>query len=247
MKRSCSTLVFILVSGVTSALAQNSAGFTDPAIPINPPPKSQNASRYTPSTSKTESSLFYFLNMAGRTQKDFQPLTAREKLKFAVRGAFGPVAFFTASVSSSITQWRNVPSEWGQGAEGFGDRFGNYYGKQLIYRGVRLAGEDLLHEDNRYYGSGEHGFGRRIGYALKSSVMARDDNGTQHISISGIGGLAASAFISRLWQPPTTSSMADGATSFGISLGTNAGIDVLREFLPDVTRHVFHHNESPQH
>jgi hypothetical protein len=74
--------------------------------------------------------------------------------------------------------------------------------------------------------------------------MARSNDGTQHISISEIGSIAGSAFISRLWQPPSTSSMADGATSFGIGMATNAGMNVLREFLPDITRHIFQHTEK---
>jgi hypothetical protein len=32
--------------------------------------------------------------------------------------------------------------------------------------------------------------------------------------------------------------------SFGISMATNAGVNVVREFLPDVTRHIFRHGEE---
>lgn len=69
--------------------------------------------------------------------------------------------------------------------------------------------------------------------------MARGNDGHQHISISEIGSLAGSSFLSRLWQPSTNSSAGDGATSFGIAMGVNAGMSVLREFLPDLTRRVF--------
>jgi hypothetical protein len=85
-----------------------------------------------------------------------------------------------------------------------------------------------------------------VRYAVKSSVLARGADGTQHFSVSQVGSTAAAAFISRLWQTPSTDSAEDGAKSFGISLATNAGINVVREFLPDVTRHVFHKNVSNQ-
>jgi hypothetical protein len=102
----------------------------------------------------------------------------------------------------------------------------------------------LLHEDNRYFGSREHGFGRRILYAVKRSVLARKDDGTSRISISQIGSTAGAAFISRLWQPSTNNSAGDGAVSFGISMASNAGLNVMREFLPDISKHVFRHDES---
>jgi hypothetical protein len=227
MTRTCKFVVLLISPALATGLAQ----------------APENVSGYSPSSSHTESSIFYFLNMSGRTQKDFRPLTAKEKAKFAERGVFGPVAFFTAGAAAGISQWKDVPAEWGQGAEGYADRYANYFGKQIVQRTLRLAGEDLLHEDNRYYGSGERGFGRRLGYALKSSIMARSNDGHQHISVSQIGSIAGSAFISRLWQPPSTSSMSDGATSFGLGMATNAAMHVLREFLPDVTRHVFHRSE----
>jgi len=192
-----------------------------------------------PSTNRTESSLFYFLNMSGRDKDNFAPLTGGQKAKFWAKGMFGPMMFVTAAGSAAVAQARDIPSVWGQGAEGYGHRFGNYFAKQALQRTLRLGGEELLHEDNRYFSSGEHGVGRRLVYALKSSVMARDDSGRQHFSFSEVGSLAGAAFISRTWQPPTNNSAFDGAKSFGISLGTNAGTNVLREFLPDVTRRVF--------
>src|ERR1051325_4313993 len=199
----------------------------------------RSTSSISPSTNRTESSLFYFLNMAGKNPADFRPPTPKEKAKFYAKGLFSPIMLVTASTSAAIAQSQNVPPSWGQGAEGFGARFGNYFAKQAVQRTLRLGGEVLLHEDNRYYSSGAHGAGRRIAYALKSSITARGADGKQHFSFSEVGSLAGSSFISRLWQPSTNNSASDGLTSFGIALAGNAGTDVLREFLPDLTRRIF--------
>ncbi len=56
------------------------------------------------------------------------------------------------------------------------------YLKRLVF-----GSSSLLHEDNRHFRSGETGFSKRLRYALKSSVMARHDDGTENLSISGIG------------------------------------------------------------
>jgi hypothetical protein len=194
--------------------------------------------------SNAESSLFYSLFMAGKTQGQFTPLTPKERLKVYAKDLLSPFHFMMAGASAGITQLQNVPPEWGQGAEGYARRFANYYAYATTSSMLQMAGEDILHEDNLYYGSGEHGVWKRVRYAVKSSVLARSDDGTQHLSVSQIGSTAAAAFISRLWQPSSNNSAGDGAVSFGISMATNAGVNVIREFLPDVTRHIFHGNES---
>jgi hypothetical protein len=105
-----------------------------------------------------------------------------------------------------------------------------------------MTGEDLLHEDNLCYGSGEHGLWKRLKYAVASSVLARSNDGTQHFSVSQVGSTAAASFISRIWQPASSDSASDGAKNFGINLASNAGVNVVREFLPGVTNRIFHHN-----
>jgi hypothetical protein len=48
--------------------------------------------------------------------------------------------------------------------------------------------------------------------------------------------VAAGAFLSRFWQPPSQRSAGDGAVSFGITMGSNMGFSLLKEFLPDLGR-----------
>ncbi|HUI80222.1 MAG TPA: hypothetical protein VLY24_19990 [Bryobacteraceae bacterium] len=199
-------------------------------------PSDSSAAAPTSEQSGATKSLFYFLVMSGKTQDQFQPLTQGGRAAAYAKGLFSPFHFLTAAGSAAISQWKDVPAAWGQGGEGFGLRFGNYFAKQTVQRTLRWWGEAALHEDNRYFGSGEHGVWRRTKYAVVSSVLARHDDGRQYFSFSQLGSTAGAAFISRLWQPSTNSSAGDGATSFGISMATNAGLNVLREFLPDMLR-----------
>jgi len=193
---------------------------------------------------KVESAIFSSFFMAGKTQDQFRPLTRKERLIVYAKGFFSPFHLLMAGIPAAETQLQDVPKEWGLGAEGYARRYASYYGYTAVRGMLQMAGEDLLHEDNLYYGSGERGFRKRVKYALKSSILARSDDGSQHVSASQVGSTAAAAFISRLWQPRSTGSAGDGAVSFGISMATNAGVNLIREFLPDVTRHVFHANEG---
>jgi hypothetical protein len=180
--------------------------------------------------------------MSGKTQAQFTPLTAKERLKVYAKDLLSPFHFLLAGASAGITQLQDSPKAWGLGAQGYGLRFANYYGEATISSILQMGGEDLLHEDNLYYGSGEHGVWKRMKYAISSSVLARSNDGTQHFSVSQVGSTAAAAFISRIWQPRSNDSAGDGAVNFGINMASNAGLNVVREFLPDVTRHIFHHD-----
>jgi len=119
---------------------------------------------------------------------------------------------------------------------GYGKRFANIVGQYTIQRTVTFGLDSLLHEDNRYFNSGKSGIWPRTGYAVASGILARHPDGSRHVSVSQLGGVAAGAFLSRLWQPPSQSSAGDGAVSFGITMGSNMGFSIVKEFLPDIMR-----------
>src|SRR5215831_4821191 len=111
-----------------------------------------------------------------------------------------------------------------------------YIAIRPIQRTVTFGLSSALHEDNRYFNSGKQGVWRRTEYALTSSMLARHDDASRHVSISQLGGVAAAAFLSRLWQPKSQSSLGDGAVSFGLTMAGNTGFSVVKEFLPDLGR-----------
>jgi hypothetical protein len=179
--------------------------------------------------------LFNYLNMAGtRKAQDFRPLTQKERTKLYWKTMVNPLGYVKVGFSAGIDQWNDKPEEWEQGASGYGKRFANILGQYTIQRTVTFGVSSVLHEDNRYFNSGKKGFWPRTGYALESGILARHDDGTRHVSISQIGGVGAGAFLSRFWQPPSQHSAGDGAVSFGISMASNIGFGVVKEFLPDL-------------
>jgi hypothetical protein len=186
---------------------------------------------------KAVNSFQSYLNMAGsRTAKDFRPLTQNERTELYLRSLTNPWGFAKAAMSGAIDQAHNKPREWGQGWGAYGQRVANIEGQYLVQKTTAYLISSPLHEDNRYFGSGKHGFWPRIEYALVSPVLARHDDGTLHVSVSQLSGVAAGAFVARLWLPPSQSNAADAATSFGITMGSNVAMAVVKEFLPDLTR-----------
>ncbi len=189
--------------------------------------------------------LLNYLNMAGTTKaSEFRPLTQHERTQLYVKTMINPLGYLKAGASAGIDQWHDKPSEWEQGASGYGKRFANILGQYSIQRTVTFSLSSVLHEDNRYFNSGKTGLWSRTGYAVASGILARHDDGSRHLSISQLGGVAAGAFLSRFWQPASTHSAGNGAVSFGITMASNMGFGVVKEFLPDLGRAIINKRKA---
>ena len=187
--------------------------------------------------------VFDYLTMAGtKTASEFQPKSQSERNRAYLKSFINPVWYLKGGLSAAIDLKNDKPKEWEQGGSGYGKRLGNIMAQYTIQRTVTFGVSSLLHEDNRYFGSGKKGFWRRTGYALSSGILARHDNGKRYPSVSLIGGYATSAFVSRSWQPPSTRSAGDAAVSFGTSMGFSVMGSAIKEFLPDVVRSLKKHN-----
>jgi hypothetical protein len=216
--------IFVLVvSTLVAAQGQNSGA----------------AGQNSAATNRTVNNFFNYLNMAG-TEKasEFQPLTQSQRTHIYLKTMINPFGYIKAGMSAGIDQWNDNPEEWGQGASAYGKRYANILGQYSIQRTVTFGVSSVLHEDNRYFNSGKKGFWPRTKYAVASGILARHDDGSRHISISQLGGVAAGAFLSRTWLPPSQNSAGDAAVSFGITMGSNMGFGVVKEFLPDLGRKI---------
>ena len=65
--------------------------------------------------------------------------TQEIKLRNYVFDAFGPYPFAGAAVVAGIGQMDNTPAAWGQGAAGYGRRFGSDFGIAAISTTTRYA------------------------------------------------------------------------------------------------------------
>jgi len=155
-----------------------------------------------------------------------------ERMAEGIKDVVGPQIFLASAAQAAIEQASNSPSEWRQGARGYALRAGDAYAQRLMgamfQDGIALG----LHEDNRYFNSGQHGFGRRLGYALSSPLIARHGDGSRSVSMSVIGGVGASAAISQFWQPRSTAGWSNVAVNFAFTVAFRAGANVVREFSP---------------
>ena len=167
---------------------------------------------------------------------EFSPMTRSERLSRYLVGLTNCSSAIRATAVAGLAQARNTPKEWGGRSEGFGKRVASTYSRHFVQATLQYSISATHHEDNRYFVSRQSGFLRRTQYAIVSVLLARHDNGSRSFSFSSVGSAAGAAFISRTWQPKSSSGPRNGAVSFGVSMGTAAGFNILREFWSDLKR-----------
>jgi hypothetical protein len=167
---------------------------------------------------------------------EFTPMTRSERFRNYLTATFGRNSLASSMARAGLDQLRDSPSEWGQGSAAFGDRLGNAYAKHIIRRTLEFGATSALHQDDRYFRSGETGIWRRTKYAVASTFLARRDNGQRTFAYARIGSAAGAAYISRAWQPPSTTDISHAASNFGFTVATDLGTNVFREFWPDLKR-----------
>ena len=130
------------------------------------------------------------------------PLSPKQKLHLALGTLLDPVTFASVGIVAGIQQQRNSYYQFGQGAEGYGKRFGSAYGTaatNILITGV-LA-DSVLHQDPRYFYSGRGTTARRAWYAIESAFCARGDNGKWQPPYAELIGSIAGAEISQTYYP----------------------------------------------
>jgi hypothetical protein len=163
------------------------------------------------------------------------PQTRAERFHDYLLATVGPFACVAEAAGAGIQQWRDSPHEWGQGGEGFGKRLGNNMAYNAIHQTITYGLSEALHEDNRYFKSKKQGFGGRLLYALESPAMAYK-NGRRTVSISSLSGIAGAAGISQAWAPHSWRGADNAAANFGLTYAGIAGLNVAREFVPDLIK-----------
>jgi len=161
------------------------------------------------------------------------PLTVRQKFSLAWRSSIDPVTLLTVGAFAGQEQATNTFSGYGQGAQGYGKRYGAGFGDEFI---SSMIGGAILpswwKQDPRYFYKGTGTIRARAWYAIKSSVMWKGDNGRWQVGYSGIvGGLAAGG-ISNLYYP-ASSRNGVGLTFANVAVGnaTSAAQNLFQEFI----------------
>ena len=171
------------------------------------------------------------------------PLTAEQKVKRSLRGAFlNPASYAIAAFNGGIRQMgedrlphkdtEDELADWGSTtARVFATR--TTYG--FFGNGVYPA---LFRQDPRYERSPKKGVGRRAAHAVSRLFVTRGDNGKLQPNVSRFAGAATSSAMANIWERSTPGHDRLGADAtlkrFGMSFVSGAIGNLIREFASDL-------------
>jgi hypothetical protein len=168
------------------------------------------------------------------------PLKAKHKFQLAIRSAIDPMTFVTTAAIAGEEQLRDKYPGYGDGAEGFGKRFGAAYGDVVIGRMIGGAIlPSLFRQDPRYFYQGTGSVPSRAWHAITSAVVCRGDNGRLQPNYSHVLGNFAAGGISNLYRPDENRGVGLAVNNALLHTAANAASNLVREFiLRGITTHV---------
>jgi len=164
---------------------------------------------------------------------DAEPLTAKQKFKLAFRTMIDPFTIFIAGAVAGIEQGQNHFAEYGQGAQGYGKRFGASYADATTGTLIGAAVfPSLLKQDPRYFYKGTGRTTSRALYAIANAFICKGDNKRWQPNYSNVLGSLASGGISNLYYPEQDRN-GFGLTfeNAAIGIGSTAIQNLFQEFI----------------
>ena len=166
-----------------------------------------------------------------------QPPTQAEKFRTFVDDASSPLTFGAAGVNAGIMR----ETELGRLSSG------GQASLMSLYQGALIQKESgaffskylypaLLKQDPRYHRSNSGSFLGRVTYAASRIAITRNDSGERTLNTSYFLGVLTSVAISTAYRPYWTRSTSATFETFGSTIGSDAGINLLHEFEPSIRR-----------
>ena len=160
------------------------------------------------------------------------PLNSKQKFELAWKSTIDPVTIILTAATAGIEQARNDFSGYGQGAQGYGKRFGSAYADAAI--GTFIASAilpSLLKQDPRYFYKGTGSKRSRILYAIANLAVCKGDNKRWQPNYSNILGSLAAGGISNLYYPAKDRGATLTFENAFIGIGAGAVVNLAQEFV----------------
>ncbi len=183
-------------------------------------------------------------NFAVVNQEDAVPLTSRQKFHLFAKSAFDPVEFVLVGAQAGISQAQDSFPAYGQGAEGYGKRYGAAFADQVSAGFFsNYLYPTVFKSDPRYFRLGQGPIKHRVVYAVEQVFVAHKDDGGRSFHYANVLGALTAGSISNAYYPSDDRGFGLTMSRAGIALLYGGLGAVADEFYPDLFRLVFHKHE----
>ena len=172
---------------------------------------------------------------------DAPPLTTGGKFHLFAKSAFDPVTVGIAAAQAGVSQADNQFAGYGQGAAGYGKRFGAAFADQVSSGFFsNFFYPTLFKHDPRYFRLGEGKFGHRFWYGLRQEFVCHTDSGGRAFNVSNVLGAFTSGGMSNLYYPSDDRGfkLTMSRSALALAYGEIGGL--FDEFWPDIHAKLFH-------
>jgi hypothetical protein len=175
------------------------------------------------------------------------PLKSSAKFKLFYQTTLDPFPTVAYALQAGVSQATNTHAGYGQGAAGYGKRFGAAFADGTSARlFTTYVFPSLLHQDPRYFRKGEGGGWSRCGYAISRGFVTRADSGATQPNWSNMFGKLAGGALSNTYYPMNDRGAELTFSRVAISLGYQTLGNLAIEFWPEIRRKVFRAGDSNQ-
>jgi hypothetical protein len=165
-------------------------------------------------------------------ERDAAPMTSKQKLSLAMHDTFDWSSLIGISAAAGIQQANNTYKGYGQGAAGYGKRWGALFAdgrsSDILDHYVFAS---LFHQDPRYFYQGTGTKKSRLFHAVGSAFVARSDSGKTMPNYSYLLGTMCSGALSNAYYPSADRGASLVFVNAGVGIAGRAGGAVVQEFL----------------
>lgn len=179
------------------------------------------------------------------SRQNAPPLTTGQKFHLFLKSSFDPFEYAAAGFQAGLGQATNEFPGYGQGAAGYGKRYGASIADQASSDFFsNFFYPSLLKEDPRYFRLGDGSIKHRILYSFEQEFVCHTDKGGRSFNWSNILGAFTSGVISNSYYPSTDRGVGLTVSRSAISLLYGAAGGLVDEFWTDIHNKVFHKKKS---
>lgn len=161
------------------------------------------------------------------------PLNPKQKSELAWKDAIDPVTFVVIGAIAGMQQATNQFPGYGQGAQGYGKRYGASYAdfaSGAMFGSVIFPA--IFRQDPRYFYKSTGSKKSRILYAIANAVICKGDNGHWQPNYSSVLGNLASGGLANTYYPPQNrNGVALTFEVTGVGVAATAADNLLQQFL----------------
>jgi hypothetical protein len=170
-----------------------------------------------------------------------QPITQADKFQVFIEEARSPLIFGAAGLNALALREA--------AASGTQSSFNTLYEASVVQKESsaflgRFLYPSLLKQDPRYYPSTSPSIAGRTAYAASRLLITRNDAGKATLNTSYLLGVLTSAAVATAYRPYWARTSSAVLSDFGSTIGSDAGMNLLREFWPSIHNRLQGHSPN---